>query len=142
MMNNDKRINQLAMMYSNITNVPIQESKKVILGTKVGKAIRHNDMKTIYEQQTANLYEVFVETSSEGEINHKDLKDKIKQSLNVLSESEKNMKDSNIQFGVANVVLKNKSVSKLKRKQKEMLKEKQQNMVNVRRMEDAINIKR
>lgn len=53
-----RRIIELTYAYSLLTGVSIQESRKSILSTPTGKAILNGNRFVLYEQDTANLYNI------------------------------------------------------------------------------------
>ncbi len=141
-MNGKKRINQLTYMYSHITKKSMEESKKIILDTKVGRGLSVNDKRLMYEQQTANLYEIFQEINFKKNIDSADLHEKITNSLFELYKYEKDESKSNVrEYSAIKIDENNNVAKKLKKVQLRILKEKQQNMINARRIEHANKIK-
>lgn len=56
-----QRLEQLSMAYSELTGSSYAESRKIILQTSTGKAIAEGRQAVLYEQHTANLYDIISE---------------------------------------------------------------------------------
>ena len=57
----NRRIEQLSVAYSHMTGETIDNSRKKILSTPTGRAIQRNDPYVMYDQQTANLFDICTE---------------------------------------------------------------------------------
>lgn len=65
-MMNEKRIEQLAFMLSDITGIDHVRARNIITDSETGKMILDNNMTVMYEQQTENLWEIAAEMAACG----------------------------------------------------------------------------
>lgn len=144
----NKRLDQLVYMFSDITGLAPDKAQQIILLTDTGKAVYNNNMAVMYEQETANLYSIGVELRGINE--YVDLSqlfsiDKIVTSRSRLRAKEvfkKEMlaKEAATPFTAPNMTdLKGKERKRLLEEQTRKLQIKRQNFDNIRSMKDADN---
>lgn len=88
----NKRISELGFMYSYIANCSIADAIVIILKTNVGMEIVHNNECLLYEQQTANLYDIVEEINKTKIVEierEKFSNEKISESLRVLGKIQR-----------------------------------------------------
>lgn len=61
MINHDNRINCISYIVSKILNIDILKAKDYVLESNIGKAILDNNEVVLYDQSTANAYDIFKE---------------------------------------------------------------------------------
>ena len=141
MRDDEKRMRQLMLMFSDITGKPQKEAKKIILETETGVAVAEKNETVLYEQQTENLYSIAMELSENPE--YRELaklftEEKIVQSLNCLQKKikpEMALKENDV-LGKKSVTSKNHR-KYLKECQKTVLAAKRQNQKIHRRIQNA-----
>ena len=67
MRDDEKRMSQLVLMFSDITGKSHKEAKAIILETETGIAVAEKNEIVLYEQQTENLYSIAMELYEKSE---------------------------------------------------------------------------
>lgn len=142
---NNKRIRQLAYMFSDMTGESYLNSRAIIMKTETGKAIAKKNMTVMYEQQTENMYSIAMELREIPR--YKKLADKITisdivKTMKKLKQLEKNK----IYSDEPAIIVMPRTVKvgagkKLSQEHRKMLEIKRQNKINARRIENANKIK-
>ena len=142
----NQRMKQLVFMFSSITGKSAEESEMIIAQTETGKLVLDNNKAVLYEQQTENMYGIVEELKEI--VSYKELAERItcghiveamQKLLSVQNgvDYEKKLKYPKESSNVSDEIRKN-----MKDKYKKVLKRKDQNQRNIRRIEDADNLKR
>lgn len=144
---NSRRIQQLAWMLSDISNVSLDYARDLIISTETGKAVQENDRTVLYEQQTANLAEIA------GELERREPYHKIASMLTMekIAEAGRRLRayeneNKRAETAVKLTMHKNTELKEILQKQtavkrKSVLAIKKQNQMNVRRVEHADQLK-
>ncbi len=82
---NNTRISQLALMMAHVLHEEYCDSYHRIINTHVGKMILKNEKKYIFEQHTANLYEIFLELFSIEDLDKMSILEKITLSTEMIN---------------------------------------------------------
>ena len=141
MRNDEKRMSQLVLMFSDITGKSHKEAKAIILETETGVAVAEKNETVLYEQQTENLYSIAMELHEKSE--YRELaqlftEEKIVQSLRCLQEKikpEMILNENNFSGKKSATLKANRKY--LKQRQKNVLAAKRQNQKIHRRIQNA-----
>lgn len=141
MRDDEKRMSQLVLMFSDITGKSHKEAKEIILETETGIAVAEKNEIVLYEQQTENLYSIAMELYEKSE--YRELAklftaEKIVQSLKCLQKKIKpEMVWSETDFSGNKSVTSKNNCKYLKNRQKAVLAAKRQNQKIHRRIQNA-----
>lgn len=143
----NRRMQQIIFMFSNITGKEYDEAKQIILQTDTGKAIKRESLTVLYEQQTENLYSIAMELSEKNQFAKMAQSfsiDNIAKSLKELSAVEKQEKTEKA-AGIPNIkrqpAFKSQKRKQLLQARSNVLRIKKQNQMNDRRIENADKFK-
>lgn len=142
----NQRMKQLAFMFSSITGKSREESEMIIAQTETGKLVLDNNKAILYEQQTENLYGI-VEELKEITLYQKLAEgitcDHIVEAMQKLLLSQNSLNyEENLIYSKKSSNVSDEMRKDMKDRYRKMLKIKEQNQRNVRRIEDADNLKR
>lgn len=136
----NERLDELTFMLAHITGLSHQQSKQLILNTRIGKALQNKNQAIIYEQQTENIYQIAQELREQNnypEIESLFTVDNIVNSFDALLESQADTGHipGKLMFKISKTPeLKSLQKKRYKLEQKQQLQFKQQNKFNLGRM--------